>query len=458
MDVDDENAAPGPFPADPAVGCPIAGLPPDVWFQISRYVACDQSTDFVVTTAKQVDKDRSCPLSGLSELNDIVLRGVPANGLLFITDVDSVSGIGMAELCIRPPNGGPSTVVTDNGPWFAKLHRHHGGAIDRTRTAWTLDNGEPDHRFYVEGTASHKVKLRTSGEERQVVREWHDASELKPKTSQETRSMERRLEDRQTRLLSAETTNFFDVDGATTRPAKGQLTVLALCKAMKIRAKIAILGTLPLMARLDIVNPPDQISQMERPYNLKPQMSYSLHKWLALVPVQWLIANQMVYNSAFRNLCGPPADAVACDGEVTDVQLPTREEANDHLYPARTAAGGKCTNKFLRRKVTHPYHNSGFPIGTAYASTSFEEVSALMVYAFFACANRFVSLTSDAQSLALVQRAHRDQAFRQEFAVKGPHVTPAAPCKRLCVSKANAAAPANSSPEMDLLGGFAGVF
>ena len=449
MDVDNANTAPGPFPADPTLGCPIAGLPPDVWFQISHYVANDQETDFLVTTAKEVDRDWRCPLNAINTMRDVVVRGVPANGLLYITSTED--GPAMSEHTARPPDGSPSTLVTDNGPWFSKLHRHHGGTIDRTRTAWTGDDSKPEHRFYVEGTASHRVKLRTSLEELGVVCEWHDGSELRPKNSRETRSLWRQLEHRMERLLDAETTRFFDVDGATTKPAKGQLTVLALCKAMKIRAKIEILGTLPLLARLDIQNPVDDLSQMESPYDLKPQMNYSLHKWLALVPVQWVIAKQVVCNAACR---GPLLDAaVQLDdaGEVVSFgQLPSMQELSDFLFPSN------FTDKFLLRKAAGGTMVG--PAGTRYASTSFEEVSALMVYAFFSCANRFVSLTSDAESIALVRRAKADQAFRHEFSVTGPHVTPAAPFKRLCVAKASAAAPADSSPEMELMGGFAGVF
>ena len=81
-----------------------------------------------------------------------------------------------------------------------------------------------------------------------------------------------------------------------------------------------------------------------------------------------------------------------------------------------------------------------------------------MVYAFFSCANRFVSLTSDEETHRLIQRAEEDSGFRMEFSITGPHVTPAPHCGHLTVSKAGAAVSADSSPEMALLGGFDGVF
>jgi hypothetical protein len=93
-----------------------------------------------------------------------------------------------------------------------------------------------------------------------------------------------------------------------------------------------------------------------------------------------------------------------------------------------------------------------------YAMTSFKTIAPLMVYAFFSCANRFVSLTSDSETWKLIRRAQEDGGFREEFSVTGPHVTPATPCGHLAITKEDVAAPADASPEMALLGGFDGIF
>lgn len=433
------NNMPEVFPADPTQPCPISWLPVDLWFHISQYVASDQSSEFVVTTAQTVDSTSAMPLAALHDDADLVLCGVPANGMLYITSVPDES-----DEIREVFNERTQQMVGDLGPWFAKIHRHFGGQIDVTRTP-LCNRATPRHRFYVEATASHAVRLHISPSEDGVIEEWHDSSELRPASSRETGNMRTRLSVRRDNIVADDDMRFLKVSGASTKACKGQLTVLALCKALKIKAKLEILGTLPLMARLDLENPVDQLSTMEHPYDLKTQMSYNLGKWLMLVPAKWIICNQ---NTATQHVLTMEERASGVIPSVARI----REWAR--VVPERRPAANN-PDRFLDR--IHVAMRPNDP-PMKYAMTSFKTIAPVMVYAFFSCANRFVSLTSDSETWRLIRRAQEDGGFREEFSVTGPHVTPATLCGHLAVTKAGVAAPADASPEMALFGGFDGIF
>lgn len=443
-ELDVNDLPPGPFPSDDTKPCPIAWLPPDLWYHISQFVATDQSSDFVVTTAQTVDNTSSMPLKAFREDADLTLRGVPANGVLYITEVPEES-----EELREVFNDRTQTMVPDLGPWFAKIHRHHGGEVDLDRTPSIPHGvGAAQHSFYVEATASHAVRLHVSDAEYDVIKEWHDFEELRPASSRETQAMRNRLTARKASMLDDTNLRFLKVSGGSTKACNGQLTVLALCKAMKIKAKLSILGTLPLMARLDLKNRDDELSRMTHPYNLKPQMSYNLGKWLVLVPAKWILCTQM--NLLPRVLT---AEELGPSRVIPDVD---RLRAWVQAFPD-IAPQPNNSNRFLNRTQMAPPFQGAFPGSLNYSDTSFKTIAPLMVYAFFSCANRFVSLTSDVETWRLINRAKTDDAFRNEFSITGPHVTAAGSNEHLTVSKAGAAVPAHISPEMDLVGGFDGV-
>ena len=446
------------LPADPSLPCPIGWLPNDLWYHISSFVASDQSSDFVVSTGQTVCHNSHMPLRALCDDADIVLHGVPANGQLYITAVPEESE-DIRQDCesmgLVADDGQPLVMPDDGtvGPWYSKIHRHVGGAIDRHRTP-LIDRHDSRHVFYVEGTAPSAVKLHISTHEDDVVKERHDVTDLRPANSRETQRMKTRLVNRMDAIMADENRRFMRVSGASTKACKGKLTVLALCKALKIKAKLNVLGILPLMARLDHTNPVDELSDMTYPYNLKSQMTYSLNKWLMLVPSKWVICKQ--HN----------AQRVLSEQQKAQREIPTIEQIRvwNRLHPDRRTALNNPDRFLDRNAVTQPaQHMMALPHGQVpelpmdYANTSFKTLAPLMVYAFFSCANRFVSLTSDAETHMLFERANTSASFREEFSLTGPHVTAAGPSEHLTVSKASAAASAEMSPELELLGGYAGV-
>ena len=469
-------------PADPSKPCPISVLPEDLWFHISDYVAASIETEFVVCTAQTVQNNASLPLSPLDYKHDHVLTGVPINGKLYITDVPDLGkgsffGERYAYHSDPPPDGaevsedeehvGPNAPgnpgmglfgtchrVTDNGPWYSILHREWGGSVDYRRTATNI--GLPRHRFFKEATAD-KVRLRLSTDEEHVLDERHGHAEISLQGQTGLSSMIARLMQRRQRVHDMDAVQYMHLPGARATTKSGQLLVLALCKGLKIRSKLRICGVLPLMTRLDVHNPQDDLATMEEPFNLRPQMSYSLNKWLVVVPHKWISAMQ---SSVWKQQ--PPrviptrlmmqafADGERAKDEPDDEGIVSN--GTHHLRRSLVQEGGPTQLNVLmpglRGRTT-----------CVLPDTSFRMIAPMMVFAFFTCRNRFVNLNSSEDVIALLNRAAHGHSFREEFSLTGPHVIPAEEGKALKCCKPTAAAEDHFglSPELELFGGFAGV-
>lgn len=447
-------------PADPSKPCPIAWLDQDTWSVIASFVAIDESSDFVVCTAQTTENDTKRPVRALHEDCDVVLRGVPVNGMLYITEVPEESKVGLRQdwetlQRVDPVTGEPVPIPADDGTvcsWYTKINRDFGGAINRTTTP-LVNHERLQHSFYVEGTASDAVKIHINHSEARLVAERHDTDHLKPSNSQETITMTQRLSNRRQMLESDENRRFLPVDGGSTKQCEGYLTVLALCRGLKMRAKLHIKGTMPLLCRLDVPDLDDELSTMTKPYNLKSQLSYSLGKWLTLLPAKWLIATQHVRlrvlsTEKAQQRVIPDIRTIRAWNNFNTTRMPSEmcQKNRSRTNVDRFLDRDVLRDHFLRPNEPMPYHQ-----------TSFKILGPMMIYAFFSCSNRCLSLTCDADVWTLLDRMTKNQALREEFSLTGPHVSPAGPNQRLSVSKASAAVPVDTSPEFDLLGGFEGV-
>ena len=466
--------APAIRPADPGKPCPIAALPEDMWYFISDFVAKDLASDFVVCTARTVMHYKEQPVSSIDEQHDHVLRGVPINGKLYITEVPDSGNqdafLGERHLhpsraqFVAPEEEGEEgdddeeadedmmlTPATDNGPWFSVIKRHVGGTVDWDTTASCPNLNWPRHRFFKEQTAD-KVRLRCSTDELHVLDERHAHVEIQTHQFQSgVPAMVARLETRRAQLAQNDAVQYLRIPGASAVAKRGKLMVLALCRAMKIYSKLDILGVLPLMTRLDVYNPADDLATMTTPFNLRPQMSYEIGKWLALIPFKWIAAQQLLADKGqVRLLDGPP--------------IPTLEQLQDERRGNNESAS-KVFQRYDHQAALYNVHaatngsNHPFMIPTLILTgTSWRQLAPMMVHAFFTCQNRFVNLTSDAAVAELLARGAFDPMFREEFSVTGPHVVPALPGKALkCSKRTLAADPEGMSPELELFGGFSGA-
>ena len=372
-------------PADSTLACPIAHIPEDVWFHISEHLIKTHVTDFSVCTAHTMQADVKQPLSSIDKDHDFVLRGVPVNGHLYITDVPQQCAH-LGETHLHPSRG--NVAVDDNGPWYSVLHRDANKNVDHDKTAMCPSLYEPRHRFYKE-KHSDSVMLRCSLQELLVVNERHSIAELG-----QGGGIQEQLQQRHSRVKFDDRVQFLRISEASTRALRGDLTILALCKALKLKAKLSIIGKMPLMTRLDVYNPRDNLRDMTTPVYLRAQMRYSIGKWLCLVPLHWIAAQQ--------------------------------------------GNGGVRTSAILK-------------------GTSFVSIAPMMVYAFFCCSNRFVCVNSENLTSELLGKA-KSGGFREEFALNGPHVHPAQESESLCVSKlAPSTDGFGGDPTLELFGGFAGI-
>ena len=441
-------------PADPSRPCPIAWLDDDTLSVIGGFLGIDRSSDFVVCTSQTTENDTKRPVRALHEDCDVVLRGIPVNGMLYITEVPEESKVGLRQdwetlRRVDPVTGQPIPIPPDDGSvcsWYTKINRDSG--IDRTTTP-LVDHERLQHSFYAEASS---VMIHINHSEARLVAERHDHDHLTPSSSQETIAMTQRLIARRQMLENDEDRRFLPVDGGSTKRCHGHLTVLALCHGIKMKAKLDILGTMPLLCRLDVPDLDDELSTMTKPYNLKSQLSYSLGKWLTLIPAKWLIATQHVRwrvlaTQEWRQRVIPDIPTIRAWNHRNPASIPaTMCQRNRSDEVSRFLDRDVLKDHSLRNNEPMPYH-----------LTSFKILGPMMIYAFFSCSNRFVSLTSDADVWELLDCMTKNQARREEFSLTGPHVSPAGPNQRLSVRKASAAVPIDTSPESDLLGGFEGV-
>lgn len=467
-------------PADPTKPCPISSLPEDLWFHISDYAAASLEAEFVVCTARMVQHNSSLPLSPLDSKHDHVLTGVPINGKLYITDVPDLGSASFLGETHTFHTGAPADNteldgpeadaddddaqaaglvlgnryrVMDNGPWYSMLHREWGGEVDYTRTA----RFGARHRFFKEATAD-KLRLRLSADEMHVLEMRHCHYEIQTAQGQTgVPQMIQRLVNRKSQVERMDAVQYLRIPGASAVTKSGQLLVLALCKGLKIRSKLRIHGVLPLLTRLDVYNPPDDLATMEEPFHLRAQMSYSLNKWLVLAPHKWIAAMQ---HGAQGVLHIPTRREMQIAANLTRVDDADAE--NPRLAPGST--------HHLHRASSHEWLANAPPLNVlmpamagravnVLENTSFRTIAPMMVHAFFTCRNRFANLTSDENALELLARARNDPMFREEFSLTGPHVVPAKEGKALKCSKTTQSAEGHfgMTPEMELFGGFAGV-
>ena len=438
--------------ADPRRSCPIACLDLDCLSMIAAFLAYDHSSDFVVCTAQTTENDTKMPVRALHEDCDVVLRGVPINGTLYITEVPDESRLGLRQdwQTLHPVAEHSLPVPVNDATvcsWFTKINRTVGGTIDRTATPIVVRD-RLRHSFYCEATAPHAVKIHINHSEDRLMCERHDHDHLKYYTV----SMSIRLRDRLEHMRNDEERRLLPIDGASTKQSHGQLTVLALCHGFKMKTKLHIMGKIPLMCRLDVPDLNDDLSTMTRPYNLKSQLSYSLGKWLTLIPAKWLVATQHIRRRVLSTVEWQRR-VIPDIRRIRDFNL----QAAPDVRPAGMSNQNRSdsTDRFLDRcdNTIGPADRHNEPM--AYQDTSFKVIGPMMVFTFFSCSHRSrsLSLTSDDDIWKLMDSITKDASLRDEFSLTGPHVSPAGLNERLTIRKDSSTVRSHSSPELDLLGG-----
>jgi hypothetical protein len=451
MDTPDREV--GPHPADPTKPCPFGDLPLDLWEHIAVHLVDSNSTDFVICTTNAVNKNSDLPLCPLEqeERIDHIVRGIPCNGDLYLLEVESDHQAFLGEhhrhgrvlvdevLSAPDPTIELPEGIKKNGEWYSHIHRDEHGKVDKQHTpSHRSETHSSRHRFFkdVDGT----VKLYAAREEEEVVHERHRNDEIEITSAEaygQWAQFNTNLAQRGGNILSSDEFNYIPIPNATAGKQTGKLTLMSVCRDLKVKANIEIVGKLPMLTRLKVHNPDDEYANMTTPFNLKTQMRYSLDKWLAVVPLKWIAAQQYFWD---------------CDcGEYI-----WRED--NPTIPSREALGPRGRDPVV---PVLPWNllwskESGHSQKTEYENTSFAVIAVAMVFAFFSTSARYINLFSDKDTMDLLDRALKLPMFKTEYSLTGPHVVPALEGESLRVSKTSRSASAFNLPEMDLMAAFDG--
>lgn len=421
-------AASAPQPADPTKLCSFVDLPEDLWECVSAHLIDTSSTDFAICTSTTVNKNQEMPLVPFDDgaAVDYMVRGIPCNGDLYILEVPQEPEVFLGEHQVLDHD----TVykdATDNGEWYSHIHRDDEGRVDYDVTPTHNRGDDPQstwgrHRFFKDTDGT--VMLHVGRQEADVLAERHRGDEIEITGADaygQVGIFHNNLSVRHNVVADDSRYRYMPIPHARAEEQVGRLTLMSLCKGLTIRAKITIKGKLPMLTRLSVWNPDDQYTNMTNPFDIQSQMRYTHDKWLALVPLKWIAAQQS----------NDHKDLEAMD--LSTRPIPTREE----LLLEHATVG------------SHQYE---------YEGTSFQSIARALVYAFFSTRSRFVNLFSDSETIELLHHAKNNPLFRTEFGLTGPHVVPAKAGESLRVSKSSRSVCEFSSPELDLIGGFAGVF
>jgi len=437
-------SAPEVKPTDPIKPCPFASLPDDLWEHVSAHLIDTNSTDFVITTSTTVNENSNQPLAPFDggAAVDYVVRGIPCNGDLYLLEMPQEAEVFLGEHQVLDQDNVYKD-ATDNGEWYSHIQRDDEGDVDNAATPTHKGDDTAHHlgrhRFFkdIDGT----VMLHVGRQEAEVVDERHRCDEIEITGADaygQISAFQNNLSARGDGILGDSRYRYMPIPHAHAGAQTGRLTLMSLCKGLKIRAKITIKGVLPMLTRLSVWNPNDQYANMTKPFNIQSQMNYTHDKWLALVPLKWIAAQQ---SHDHKNLeaMGPNTRPI-----------PTREA----LFELK---GGLGDIPKPWKVLEHAQMGMANP-KYEYSSTSFEVIARAMVYAFFSMQSRFVNLFSDKETIKMLYHAKHKPMFKTEFGLTGPHVMPAKAGESLRVSKSSRSVSEFSSPELDLLGEFAGVF
>ena len=427
-------------PADPGHSL-FAQLPDEMWAHIFHFVTQSLTSDFVVTTVVGVAEDKGMAFApfgyanssryfiqnhgldaadhGTNEFADNLVSGIAVNGKLYITKIPTSHpgaflGEGEAE---------------DNGSWFSRLHRDEDGSVDYTRTSQRAAGVPARHRFFKDASDG-TVLMTASREEEAVVHERHRVDDLDV-THGTGYALQYRfrasMRDRRASVLNDERFKYMPVKSASAGTQTGHLTMFHLSKDLRLRVKLVIQGVLPLLTRVDVFNPEDGIATMESPFQVRSQMSYSLDKWLAIVPLTWLVAQQS------HGASGAKMDASAC------------------THTTEALESGALNHN------TKPHQLLVLNTAKRYEHTSFRAIAPAMVYAFFAQPFGTTDLNSAEETVALLDAASASTLFQIDYAIGGRHAL--LPKKGASIEASShhrtsdAEEDAHVSPEMDLFGG-----
>ena len=386
--------------ADPSRPTVFGQLPEELWQEICNHLVGALTIDFVMATCSPSNKNMKPLNPGREYTGEALLHGLPFDGKLYITKVSPCPSCFLGEPEMLDANH-VRRAVDGNGPWYSHMNQ-----FIPVRAA-------PRHRFFRD--ADGTVKMFHSMDEVNVNNQRHRTDELRitdPSGYPQQHQFRMRMMDRCLSVAHDPRFEYMPIPEASTYAGKGHLTLLALCKGLQLRCKLAILGTMPLMTRLRVYNHDDETMRSTEPFDMTACMRYTNEKWLVAVPLRWMCMLQSVGDYEKRS-----------DSETQARFIRMAVASDESFYCGHDHSIVDC----LDDNNTHPLN----PLNrdtTEYLNTPFACLSAAMVYTFFATPLGTLN-PSDAHAVAhLLFRADTDTMLQQEYSRNGSrHVCSAKP-------------------------------
>ena len=408
--------------ADPTKPNVFAGLPNELWEEICGHLVGHVSTDFVLAMGAQGDAAESMrPFNPKYNTCDALVHGVPFNGKLYITRVSPCPPCFLGEGYTGNPYGANNGIpATDNGPWFSHIHYEVVNGVPRVDKFRTPDAahqvGFPRHRFFED--ADGRVMLHHSEDEVRVNEERHRCDEVRITHAsgygRALHDFRHTVFERCAQVKNDPRFKYMHLRDASTHAGTGRLTLLAVCKALQLRAKLTILGTLPLMTRIGVFNFNDDIAKMKAPYDMTNRMSFSEDKWMVVAPLRWMAVLQAVIQSNTK----PDGTLLYPETEERFVRDFVTEDGAFYCSPQRSLFD------LLDPSGTHPLCPVNRNVDR-YPCIPFSCISAAMIYAFFAHPIGILNMTCARDVARLLYRAKTEKLFQNEYSRNGSrYITP----------------------------------
>lgn len=254
----------------------LASLPQDILDKIGEHVADGLVREYALTTCCRTDP--RLPLRPFDSEDDLCVSGIAADGVVLVR---GASGGFLGEPHVSTNEGYFPTL--DNGEWYSHLHFDADGLdVDYERTPGAP--GLARHRFFrdTRDGAAATVRLHHSDDEARLLEARHRRLDCRDGTANGHNAA---LEAREALVEHDVDFRYLRIPGARACALGGWLRIATLSKVLTLRAKLAFVGALPLLARLEVPNPNDARAF---PPKVRKQLAFTLDKVLVLAPREWL--------------------------------------------------------------------------------------------------------------------------------------------------------------------------
>jgi len=436
--------------------------------------------DFVLTTcSRRASSNPNLPLMGMGATSDVVVRGIPVGGMIYVTKVYGQPGFENSYVGHRNSRfpEAREDLGTEKCEWYTPLRRDASTkpidpkSITHNPVAWgsvaqvegpkgqqvymrrvckgAVNSGhDVDHKFLADDW-TRQLYLSVTQEELDLLAKRHDFNEhhrtveendmSTPASRKTAERLVKRAEWRMEDIRDSDAFQLMRVPNGTVNKScghQGTKLLLGLTNKVKIFSHSKIIASLPILSRVSVVSPDDEL--LKTSDHVRNQLERDHDKWLACVPADWIFAWQ------------DKADVPKFGGP--DVQPPKIDSLRMRIHALQTHSNAAIRGQYDGSDTSQggrPFRVTGREAAPAGApadmarnlsakiirGTKFDEAAALLVAVFLSHGGRSYDLNDGAVLDELLALAQKDR-FKDRYGVHGPLLTSTPPsgiarCKTL---------------------------